>query len=114
MEGLQDDKDLPERIRRALLQSTNPMSYGALARDLDVKGPGAIAKVTTALQALMQLDMAAGQPFIAALCEGKLSGGLPAPGFFQIAAQLGRYRGPASGAEAAAFVSEQRRLLGRA
>ncbi len=114
MAVLHDEKDLSERIKSALLQSTDPISYGALARDLDVKGPGAIAKVTSALEALMQVDMAAGQPFIAALCEGKLSGGLPAPGFFQIAAKLGRYRGPATGAEAAAFVMEQRRLLGRA
>jgi hypothetical protein len=109
----QDDLDIKSRVRRVLCDTTNPISYGALARDLNVPGPGAIARVTAALEALMRDDAAAGQPFLAAMCEGKLSGGMPARGFFEMAAALGRYTGPASGPEAVAFVAAQRALLAR-
>ena len=106
-----DDLALQANLRTALQNSGYPISYGALARDLDVPGPGAIARVTTLLESMMRDDMAAGRPFIAAMCEGKLSGGMPAPGFFQMAAVLGRYTGPAIGPEAAEFVAKERRLL---
>lgn len=107
------DLDLQARIKHVLLESGYPLSYGALARDLNVPGPGAIARVTAALEALMRDDMAHGRPFVAALCEGKLSGGMPALGFFEMAAKLGRYSGPATGPQATAFVLQQRTLLGR-
>lgn len=109
----EDDLELQIQIRAKLRAYGNPISYGALARDLNVPGPGAIAKVTRALEALMRDDMAAGLPFVAALCVGKLSGGLPALGFFKMATALGRYNGPATGPEAIAFVTQQRSLLGR-
>lgn len=59
--------------------------YGALARDLGWR----IAELTSALEALMEDDARAGRPLRAALCEGRLSGGLPAQGFFLKAADLG-------------------------
>ena len=99
------------RLRLTLQNAANPISYGALARDLDVPGPGAIARIAAALEAMMQEDMASGRPFLAAMCQGKLSGGMPALGFFQMASALGRYDGPATGLKAAAFVEEQRDLL---
>jgi len=61
------------------------MTYGALARDLGWR----IGALTAALEALMEVDFAAGRPLRAALCEGRLSHGLPAPGFFQRAVGLG-------------------------
>lgn len=106
-----DDMLLQEKLRFILQNAENSLSYGALARDLDVPRPGAIARVAAALEATMRVDMAAGRPFIAAKCEGKLSGGLPALGFFQMAAALGRYTGPVDGPEAVAFVQQERRLL---
>jgi hypothetical protein len=110
----QANLELQMRLRDELASSTKPISYGTLARDLDVPGPGAIARVTAALEALMREDSAAGRPFIAAMCEGKLSGGLPALGFFLMAAELGRYHGPHTGADAVAFVEAERaKLLGR-
>lgn len=104
---------LQMQLKRVLEVANNPLSYGALARALNVPGPGAIARVTGALEALMRDDAAANRPFLAAMCEGKLSGGMPALGFFQMAAALGRYMGPATGPEAAAFVAAQRALLAR-
>lgn len=111
MPGSDADLDLSGRLKSVLLSARTPLSYGALARDLNVTGPGAIARVTTAVEGLMREDAAAGRPFLAAMCEGKLSGGLPALGFFQLASALGRYAGPATGPEAAAFVKAQRNAL---
>ncbi len=61
------------------------ITYGALARDLGWR----IAELTAALEALMEEDAHAGRPLRAALFEGRLAGGLPAPGFFLKAAELG-------------------------
>ena len=113
MAFIADDQVLLAKVRHVLQIADKPIYYGALARDLDVPGPGAIAKVTAALEALMQADFDAGRPFVAAMCEGKLSGGLPALGFFQMAQALGRYGGPVAGPEAVAFVAHQRALLAR-
>lgn len=107
----ENDLVFQTNLRQILQIARNPISYGALARYLNVTEPGSIARVTEALEALMRDDMAAGRPFVAAMCEGKLSGGMPALGFFQTAAVLGRYLGPATGPEAVAFVTAQRALL---
>ncbi len=110
----QADLELQLRLRDVLTKTKNPISYGSLARDLHVPSPGAIARVTAALEATMREDAAAGRPFLAVMCEGKLSGGLPALGFFLMAAELGRYHGPHTGADAVAFVAAERAsLLGR-
>ena len=50
----------------ALNQTT---SYGALARDLGLTGPGTIARLTTALEALMEQDTAANRPLRADPCH---------------------------------------------
>ena len=65
------------------------VSYGALARDLAIPGPGSIARLTMALETLMEADAAAGRPLRAVLCEARLSGGMPAEGFFAKAEALG-------------------------
>ncbi|MDT8855404.1 hypothetical protein RNZ50_10350 [Paracoccaceae bacterium Fryx2] len=83
------------------------MTYGALARALAIPGPGSIARLTAALEATMAEDALAGRPFRAALCAGRLAGGLPAPGFFAAAARLGRDPGP----DPSAFVAAQRAAL---
>ncbi len=87
------------------------IGYGELARRLAVPGPGSIQRLADALGALMAEDAAAGRPFRAALCEGKLRGGLPAPGFFEAAQRLGRFFAAVDGPEAEAFVACERRAL---
>lgn len=100
--------DLAARL--AMLAAQNrTISYGALARDLGIPGPGAIAKLTAALEALMQADAAAGQPLLAAVCAARLGQGLPAQGFFDMARALGRD----IGADPAAFVVAERAALQR-
>ena len=106
-----DDLALQADLARLLQAAGNPISYGDLARDLHVPAPGAIGRVTAALEAIMRDDAAAGRPFLAAMCKGKLSDGMPALGFFTMAAALGRYSGPATGPEAVAFVLAERAML---
>ena len=62
--------------------------YGALARDLGLTGPSTIARLTQALEALMEEDAALGRPLRAALVTQRGSP-LPARGFFDKAQALG-------------------------
>lgn len=78
------------------------ITYGALARNLGLR----VADLTAALEALMEEDAKNGKPLRAALCEGRLSAGLPAKGFFLKAASLGFDL-----SDPAAFVASQRAAL---
>lgn len=89
----------------ALARAGETRSYGALARDLGWP----MAVLTAALEATMAEDAAAGRPLRAVLCEGRLSGGLPARGFFDRAAELGY-----AITDPAAFVAAERQALRRA
>jgi hypothetical protein len=89
----------------ALNQTT---TYGTLARDLGLTGPATIARLTTALESLMDQDAAHNRPFRAAVVNARLHP-IPAPGFFQKAAALGRY----DGSDPAAFTAAERLALGR-
>lgn len=64
-------------------------TYGALAADLGLTGPGRIARLTDALEALMQADTTAGRPLRATLVVSRSGNGLPARGFFDAAQALG-------------------------
>jgi hypothetical protein len=71
----------------ALTAARQIISYGDLARELGLH----MAELTAQLESLMETDAAAGKPFRAALLRQRLSpDGLPAPGFFLKAAELGR------------------------
>lgn len=83
------------------------VSYGDLARDLAIPAPGAIAILTAALEVLMDEDARQGSPLRAALCMGRLSGGLPAQGFFDKAQELGRY----DGSDPALWIARERAAL---
>ena len=82
-------------------------TYGQLADSLGLTGPGTIARLTNALEALMDQDAAASHPFRAALVSGRRNNNLPAPGFFAKAAALGRY----DGTDPAAYIATERRTL---
>ncbi|MBH1973470.1 MAG: hypothetical protein I8H94_00150 [Rhodobacteraceae bacterium] len=88
-------------------RSGQTITYGALARDLAIPGPGAIAKLTDALEHLMQADAAANRPLRAALCAGRLANGLPGQGFFLLAQQLGCFDGTDPGG----FITAERGKL---
>lgn len=93
--------DLAARLALLAAQGQT-VTYGALARDLGWR----VSVLTDALEAMMEEDAAQGRPLRAALLEGRLSGGLPARGFFDKAAELGF-----DVTDAAGFVAGQRAAL---
>ena len=81
-----------ERLQARLAQlaaSGQTITYGALARDIGLAGPGMIARLTQDLEMLMEQDAKTGAPLRAVLCSGRLNGDQPAQGFFDKAAALG-------------------------
>ena len=83
------------------------ITYGQLARDLGLTGPATIARLTAALEAMMEEDAAQNHPFRAVVLSGRLAKDLPAQGFFDKAAELGCYVGQ----DAAQYVTEERAAL---
>ncbi|REC54488.1 hypothetical protein DRV84_13745 [Rhodosalinus sediminis] len=99
-----DEAALRQKIRAqlaGLAPGELPITYGALARSLGMYMPGAVRRVTRALEATMAEDAAAGRPFLAALVVSRMRGRTPGQGFFDEAARLGR--GPAAGEDEAAW-----------
>ena len=89
----------------ALAAAGVTVTYGDLARELGLR----MAELTGRLETLMETDAAQGRPFRAALLRQRLSADhLPAPGFFQKAAELG-----ADISDPTAFVRDQRERLQR-
>jgi hypothetical protein len=106
-------QDHLEAALAGLAEAGETVTYGDLARHLGIPGPGSIAALAVALEATMEADAAAGLPLRAALCAGRTRDGLPAAGFFETAARLGRYSGPSQGPQAAEFAAAERRALFR-
>ena len=99
---------LARRLRahlQALATRRLPITYREAAKGLLLSPPNTIHQVTEALEQIMIEDAAADRPFIAAMVISKMRGGLPAPGFFDCAARLGRFAGDATCLDAWAFHS---------
>lgn len=87
----------------AVAAAGETITYGALAQELGLR----MADLTARLEALMEADAAQGAPLRAALLRQRLSPDhLPAPGFFQKAAELG-----ITIPDPAAFIADQRQRL---
>ena len=85
---------LAHQVRTLLIQaptSALPMNYQQVANALGLTLPRTIARVTQALEQLMEQDVAAGRPMIAALVISRRGDDIPATGFFQKAVALGRF-----------------------
>ncbi|MDK2750939.1 MAG: hypothetical protein KYX60_09785 [Halomonas meridiana] len=85
---------LAHQVRTLLIQaptSALPMNYQQVANALGLTPPRTIARVTQALEQLMEQDVAAGRPMIAALVISRRGDGLPGSGFFEKAVALGRF-----------------------
>ena len=102
-----NDRDRVAKQLRTCLQNMAAagltITYGALARLLELPPPNTIHQLTVALERLMEEDAEAGRPFIAALVLSKARGGLPAEGFFDCARRLGRFAGDPNEVEARTF-----------
>ncbi len=106
--GHSDPLSLRVRIYlRKAAGSATPITYQALAAALSLSPPNTIQQLTDALEKLIHEDAGASRPLIAALVVSKARGGLPAPGFFDCARQMGRFDGDASGPEASMFHSKE-------
>lgn len=95
---------LAEKLRRHLETLSPPaptITYGALARAMGYTRPGALREITCTLERTMHADARAGRPFIAARAVSRVGAGLPARGFFDLAADL--QRGPRDGETRRAF-----------
>lgn len=68
-----------------------PMTYQQVASALGLTPPRTIQRVAQALEQLMEEDVAAGRPMIAALVVSRRGDNLPAAGFFEQAVALGRF-----------------------
>lgn len=89
------------------------ITYAELARAAGVLPPHSIHKTAEALEEIVRLDHGAGRPLRAALAISAKRGGIPAPGFFQLATEIGLYFGPDSGPQAETFhMLELKRLRG--
>jgi hypothetical protein len=88
---------------QALATRRLPITYQEAAKGMFLSPPNTIHQVTEALEQLMGEDAAAARPFIAAMVISKMRGGLPAPGFFDCAARLGRFASDGMGLDAWAF-----------
>jgi hypothetical protein len=106
---------LKERLRQVLVAQAitgNLTTYKELVDRLGLEPPRAIHRLTNALEALMAEDVAAGRPMAAALCISRVRDGIPGPGFFLVASELGVFFGPPIGPEAHAFhATELKRAL---
>ncbi|MEQ8395310.1 hypothetical protein [Thalassobaculum sp.] len=104
-------------ILEAVARQGTTLTYLDLARAAGIKPPRAIHRTTEALEAMMRADRAAGRPLLAAVVVSAKRAGLPAPGFFRLAGELGLYFGPDHGPQAALFhameVERVRAALGR-
>jgi len=97
---------LTRRLRahlQALAARRLPITYREVAKELLLLPPNTIHQVTEALEQTMAEDAAADRPFIAAMVISKWRDGLPAPGFFDCAARLGRFVGDVTGPDARVF-----------
>lgn len=109
-----DDAALARHLRpllEAVARRAATTTYLELAAAAGVRPPRAIHRVTEALETLMREDHAAGRPLLAAVVVSARRGGTPAPGFFRLAAELGRYFGPEQGPQAALYHALERDRL---
>lgn len=100
-----------DRLRAALAPVARMgawLTYAQAAEAMGFRPPGAIARLTGLLEALMAEDASAGRPFVAVAVVSARRGFVPAPGFFDMARSLGRLAGHG---DPAAFLEAERAAL---
>jgi hypothetical protein len=112
MEDASNNHRLIAALRRELIACAKAgatVTYQDLAWRVPIPSPHAIHRLTGLLETLVREDHAAGRPLLAALAVSRAQRGVPGRGFFQLLSELGRYRGPDQGPEAAAHHAEELR-----
>lgn len=96
-------RDLLRANLRMVAALDATITYHEAARGLGLAPPHIIHSIAMLLEELMEEDAGRGHPFISALVVSRSRDGVPAPGFFETAARLGRYTGDPWSAEAVAY-----------
>ena len=78
-----------EQLLMTMIKQSRQITYNQLATAAGLTGPHRIYRLTSWLEQTMAEDQRCGRPFRAAVAISKARGGLPAPGFFIYAEQLG-------------------------
>ena len=73
----------------AVIKNKDQITYNVLAETANMTGPHKIHRLTSWLEQLMAEDQHNDRPLRAAVVISKARGGLPAPGFFDKAKELG-------------------------
>ena len=73
----------------SVIKEKSQITYQALATAAQMTGPFKIHRLTLWLEEMMAEDHCCGRPFRAAVVVSKARNGLPSPGFFEKADQLG-------------------------
>ncbi len=113
-EGRRVTGALKDRLREELLEQARtglPVTYKELADRLELPPPHTIQRITDALEQLMEEDVAAGRPLLAAFAVSKAQPGIPARGFFLKARALGVFSGDPAGREAFDFHARELRRV---
>ena len=113
-EGRRVTGTLKDRLREELLEQARtglPVTYKELADRLELSPPHTIHRITEALEQLMEEDVAAGRPLLAAFAVSKARPGIPARGFFLKARALGVFSGDPAEQEALDFHARELRRV---
>jgi hypothetical protein len=106
---------MKKQLRQVLIdqvQTSRLITYKELADRLGLVPPLTIHRTTLALEKLIEEDVAAGRPILAAFAVSKMPPNLPGRGFFAMVQALGVFSGASTGPEAAAFHAlEVKRVL---
>ena len=78
-----------DQLLMSMIKENRQITYNQLATAAGLTGPHRIHRLTSWLEQTMADDHRCGRPFRAAVVISKARGGLPAPGFFVYAEQLG-------------------------
>lgn len=98
------------RVLVAMAREQTTVTYRDLCELADIPGPCRIQRITDLLEQIVQEDLAADRPLLAAVAISRSPTCMPQRGFFQLLQRLGRYDGPDEGPVAAAFHREELEL----
>lgn len=104
------DPDTLRNYLKLIARGGRTVTYRDTARALRLEPPNTIHRVTGMLETLLEEDVAAGRPLIAALVVSRQRNNMPAPGFFAKLSSLGVYEGPESGDVAREYHQKQLQL----
>lgn len=104
---LMSDTDTLRNYLKLIAKGGQPVLYRDAAKALRLEPPNTIHRLALMLESLIEEDARNNAPLIAALVISKQRNGLPAPGFFAKAREMGLYDGPESGDQAREFHRHQ-------